>query len=608
MPEIRLNLRVYENNALVFATEIVGAVELGRQQTGERGALLKYAPGPTAAARVVIAPIDDVKVSRRHALLEALDEGRVRVSNVSAASPILLQDATALAAGAARELTLPCRLTIGSKQITLEPRESRPQAIEGLEPLVVRHPLDLDSGTIRRIAISSGKVVDTEAMLRWLQTTVVVLQSAATSKDFLHHVARAVVDVGLDNGAVLMRADGGWLAKAFYSESATVEGIRWRPSQQILTAVCEQMRTVWHEPQPPGPDPSSLLGVESVVVAPIMGGSGEVIGVVYGDRRLGTSRHGPVSRVKAMLVELLACGVAAGFARLEQERAALAARLRFEQFFTPELSRELEAQPDLLAGKDAEVTLLVVDIRGFSRISERLGPAKTVDWIRDVMIALSDCVLMHQGVLVDYVGDEIMAMWGAPKEQPDHASRACRAGLDMQRELPRLNERWRAQLGEPLEIGIGINSGVARVGNVGSDRKFKYGPLGNSVNVASRVQGATKYLKSRLVITGATQARLGPEFQWRRLCRARAVNIAEPVELYELAAIGQAEFAGVQGFYEKALDEFEHGRFEEAARLLGQVLSQKANDGPSLVLMSRILDCLIEGPSKFDAAWTLPGK
>ena len=309
-----------------------------------------------------------------------------------------------------------------------------------------------------------------------------------------------------------------------------------------------------------------------------------------------------------MVVELLACGVAAGFARLEQERAALAARVRFEQFFTPELSRDLEAQPNLLEGKDAEVSLLVVDIRGFSRISERLGPAKTVDWIREVMVALSNCVLIHQGVLVDYVGDELMAMWGAPKEQPDHASRACRAGLDMLRELPRLNELWRALLGEPIEIGIGINTGVARVGNVGSDRKFKYGPLGNTVNVASRVQGSTKYLKSKLVITGATQARLGPEFQWRRLCRARVVNIAEPVELYELAAIGQAEFAGVQGFYEKALHEFEQGRFEEAARQLGQVLSQKSNDGPALVLMSRILDCMIEGPSRFDAVWTLPGK
>jgi hypothetical protein len=152
---------------------------------------------------------------------------------------------------------------------------------------------------------------------------VVVLQSAATSKDFLHHVARAVVEVGLDNGAVLMRAEGGWLAKAFYSESATLAGIRWQPSQQILTAVCDQLRTVWLEPDPPGEEPSSLIGVESVVAAPILGGAGQVIGVVYGDRRLGTSRHGRVSKLKAMLVELLACGVSAGFARLEQEKAAL---------------------------------------------------------------------------------------------------------------------------------------------------------------------------------------------------------------------------------------------------------------------------------------------
>ena len=289
MAEGGLSIRVYEVNALLFSTEAAGPVELDRQQTGERGSLLQYTPSSAGAARVVIAPIDDVKVSRRHAMIEPLAGERVRVSNVSAASPILL-GGSALAPGAARELALPCRLTVGSRVIGLEGPEPRPRVVESLEPPAVPNPSILDSATIHRLAVSSGKVVDTEAILRWLQTTVVVLQSAATSKDFLHHVARAVVEVGLDSGAVLMRADGGWLAKAFYSEAATLDGINWRPSQQVLAEVCERRRTVWQKPQPPGKDPASLLGVESIVAAPILDGAGEVVGVVYGDRRLGTSR------------------------------------------------------------------------------------------------------------------------------------------------------------------------------------------------------------------------------------------------------------------------------------------------------------------------------
>src|SRR5205807_2230673 len=103
-----------------------------------------------------------------------------------------------------------------------------------------------------------------------------------------------------------------------------------------------------------------------------------------------------------------------------------------------------------------------------SRISERVGPAQTVAWIRDVMGALSDCVHAQGGVLVDYIGDELMAMWGAPEREPDHARLAVEAALAMLAGLPRLNERWQSVLGEPVAIGVGVNTGVAHVGNTGS--------------------------------------------------------------------------------------------------------------------------------------------
>src|SRR5207244_4923878 len=119
---------------------------------------------------------------------------------------------------------------------------------------------------------------------------------------------------------------------------------------------------------------------------------GAVIGALYADRRRGSGSAGagPITEVEALFVELLARGVAAGLARLEQEQSALAARVQFEQFFTPELARQLAEQPDPLKGRDAEVTVLFCDIRGFSRISERLGPAGTVEWIGDVLAALSE--------------------------------------------------------------------------------------------------------------------------------------------------------------------------------------------------------------------------
>ncbi len=313
-----------------------------------------------------------------------------------------------------------------------------------------------------------------------------------------------------------------------------------------------------------------------------------------------------------MLVETLAAGVAAGIARLEQERAALAAQVQFEQFFSAELARQLALHPDLLEGRDAEVTLLFCDIRGFSRIAERLGPAGTMEWINDVLGAASECVLRRQGVLVDYVGDELLAMWGAPAPQPDHAQLACLAASDIWQALPALNERWLPRLQEETKVGIGVNTGVARVGNTGTQRRFKYGPLGNTVNVCSRVQGATKYLKTGIIITSAACDRLDGSLAVRRLCQVRAMNIAEPITLYELCPQPSAEWRHVAQRYDEALCEFERQRFGRTTAILGELLEAHPDDGPAAVLLSRaatlLADQLAGRAIVFDPVWELPGK
>jgi adenylate cyclase len=290
------------------------------------------------------------------------------------------------------------------------------------------------------------------------------------------------------------------------------------------------------------------------------------------------------------------------------EQAAFRARAQLEQYFTREVYQELEARPELLMPRDADLTVLFCDVRGFSRFSERLGTARTVEWVSDVMSALSECVLDNRGVVVEYIGDELMAMWGAPAELPDHARHACRAALDMLGRLPALNARWGPVLGEPMALGIGVNSGVACVGNIGSRFKFKYGPLGNVVNLASRLQGATKYLKSPALIAPSTRERLGEGFAVRRLCRVRAVNIAEPVDLYELAPAADAGWARMQGGYEQALKEFEAGQFRAAVRILGNLISEHPDDGPGPILLLRAVGQLHKDPAGFDPVWELPGK
>ncbi|HYV38285.1 MAG TPA: adenylate/guanylate cyclase domain-containing protein, partial [Gemmataceae bacterium] len=355
----------------------------------------------------------------------------------------------------------------------------------------------------------------------------------------------------------------------------------------------------------------SLADLTAVVVAPILSPKGDVIGAIYGDRGQSGGGGGvpaPITKLEAMLAEVLASGVAAGLARLDHEQAAISAKVQLEAHMSPALARQLIDNPDILRGRDTQVTILFVDLRKFSTNSEHLGPEATVEWIGQVMGAMADCVQEHGGIVVDYIGDELMAMWGAPVEQPDHAQRACRAALEMLGHLPKLNEQWNARLKAPMDLGIGINSGVARVGNVGTKTKLKFGALGNTTNLASRVQGATKHLKTRLLITRATKDLLDDKFAVRRIGLAKVVNISEPVELFELAAATKPIWTPLQMEYEGALKKFEAGNFRTAVRVLGNLLNEHPEDGPALVLLSRAVGCMVKEPGPDFHLWELPGK
>lgn len=282
--------------------------------------------------------------------------------------------------------------------------------------------------------------------------------------------------------------------------------------------------------------------------------------------------------------------------------------VELERYFSPSVARQMLIKPDLiLEGREANITVLFCDIRGFSRLASRMEPGKVVSWVNATMEALADCVLQHKGVVVDFIGDEMLAMWGAPEEQPDHAARACQAALDMMRTLPKLNDRWEAEIGGPMAYGIGLNSGLARVGNVGTRKRFKYGPLGNTVNLGSRVQGATKYVKADILLTRSTHTQIQDHFATRRLAKVRVVNIAEPVELYELAQPGEPDWEDRKTLYEEGLRLFEKGELERAALVAGRLIQQTGIKGPNLSLMSRTMACLVD-PSRWNAVWDLPGK
>ena len=606
-----------EDKKTVFISDYSKRVEIGRQDRGE--------PGPYNQRfevdrwRLVVAPLTEDTVSRHHLSLEPLEDGRFRIRNGSKAIPIRLTSGDEVKPGETRDLPIPNQMMLGRKMI----RVVAPESISGDDlnelPEATLPPGHFDGLATRMGGMQLAPPVgnDQAGMIKWLKAAMEVLQAAATSSDFFDKAAQAAAEmVGLDSVSVWLIKDDEWVNVAQQVAPRLLSVPKAPASRHVLDKVRQKAKTIWNKPEGSSTATTSLDSVAAVVAAPILNAQGQVIGALYGDRSFLTQanrQRGEITEVQAMLVELLAGGIASGLERLKHEQDAVAARVRFEQFFTHDLARELEQNPNLLEGRESEVTLLFCDIRGFSRISEKLGPAKTVEWINDVMGVLSESVLEHQGVLVDYIGDELMAMWGAPTEQPDHATLACKAALDMLQRLPGVVARWKPILEEEFDLGIGLNTGKARVGNTGTKRKFKYGPLGNTVNLASRIQGATKYLKARLLITANTKTAVdrhaGEEgtFCTRRLGKIRVVNIKEEVEVFELVPEGLPHWESLRKECEDALDLYLAQNFRDAAGKLAHIQVAHPSDGPSLILLSKAVNCLCD-PKVFNEVWDLDSK
>lgn len=222
----------------------------------------------------------------------------------------------------------------------------------------------------------------------------------------------------------------------------------------------------------------------------------------------------------------------------------------FGRFVSREVARQILSGPEAarLGGDLREVTVLFSDVRGYSTLSERLPPEKVVSLMNEYFGAMSEIIEAHGGTIIEFLGDGILAAFGAPARLPDHATAAVRAAVAMRARLVELNAGWEADgvarlwrdlgLG-PLGARIGVHTGTVIAGNLGSKRRMKYAVIGDPVNVASRVEGLNKVLGTELLFTGAVFERLSPELA------ARAQDLGEqPVKgragVVRVYTIGQA--------------------------------------------------------------------
>ncbi len=280
----------------------------------------------------------------------------------------------------------------------------------------------------------------------------------------------------------------------------------------------------------------------------------------------------------------------------------------FSQYLSPGVINEIIKDPNRLklGGERRELSIYFSDLAGFSSISEKLSPEDLTRLLNDYLTAMTDIILEEGGTIDKYEGDAIIAFWNAPHPQPDHAARALRAALRCQEKLAALQPHFQPRAGREMAMRVGINTGPAVVGNMGSNSRFDYTMLGDAVNLASRLEGANKEYGTRTMVSQAAFAASGGIFAGRELGLVQVVGRNEPTLVLEpMRHEDAAARAVLLGAFANGLRAFQAGRINEAREFFAGIASV---DPPAAAYLKRCGEVPNPLPADWRGIWKLSGK
>ena len=273
----------------------------------------------------------------------------------------------------------------------------------------------------------------------------------------------------------------------------------------------------------------------------------------------------------------------------EQEKKKI--RSAFQYYLTSSVINEMLKNPGKLklGGDRRNLTVLFSDIRGFTTISEKMTPEELIMLLNEYLTAMTNQVFYYDGLLDKYMGDAIMAVFGAPLDQPDHARRACLTALAMMRELRRLQNKWEAEGRPVFDIGIGINSGEMVVGNMGSAMRFDYTVMGDMVNLGSRLEGANKEYGTNIIISEFTYNHVKDTICCREIDSVRVKGKTRPVRIFELLGEKKDEpgYQNLIKVFATGLTLYRDGKWDDAIAAFQDACKIKHDDFVSTTYIER---------------------
>jgi adenylate cyclase len=309
-------------------------------------------------------------------------------------------------------------------------------------------------------------------------------------------------------------------------------------------------------------------------------------------------------------------GFVAMYRALVEEKEKRRVRGAFQQYLSPEVIRRLLENPDLVKPRKTEITVMFTDVRGFTSISEKLDAQELAALLNEYLTEMTQIVFRHSGTLDKYIGDAVMAFWGAPFEDAAHSTEGCHAALEMIARLKEMQKKWRADGRPVLDIGVGLCTGVASVGNMGSELRYGYTALGDIVNLSSRIEGLNKEYATHILLSDTTYSAVeDPLLVFRELDLIRVKGKSQPVTLYELIATrGTPE--GDSPDLEQHLEFFAQGRacyrerrWQDAQIIFEKLLERWPEDGPARMYLNRCREYLVAGPEEnWDGVYVMTHK
>jgi adenylate cyclase len=317
-----------------------------------------------------------------------------------------------------------------------------------------------------------------------------------------------------------------------------------------------------------------------------------------------------VSPLYAAMTSFLA-GAFLVLARFQrEERQKLAIRAAFSRYVAPEVVKRITGDREsLLEGQERELSIMFSDIRGFTSISESLRPREVVAMLNGYFTPMTALVKASRGTLDKFIGDALLAYWNAPVDVPGHGLEAVGTALAMQEGLPDLNRRLKATLGLEIRIGIGVHTGLAFVGDMGSSDLLNYTVIGDNVNLASRLEGLSGHYGVGIVASGETRRLCGDSFRFRFLDTIRVKGKSQPVSVFEPMRLGEASSRRDELLaWDESCALYRSGDFRKAAALLAALHGAHPDARLYAIYLERtrrLLDC---PPDGWDGVWTATDK